>query len=90
VLRVLVVGNGAREHAITKKLAEGEDEIFAVMSRTNPGIAKLAKEVRIGDITNPETYRDLYKIDIAFLGPEAPLAAGVADRLNDLGVPVVS
>jgi phosphoribosylamine--glycine ligase len=89
VLKVLVVGNGAREHAITKKLAEGEDEIFAVMSRMNPGIAKLAKEVRIGDITNPEIYRDLSKIDIAFIGPEAPLAAGVADRLNDLGVPVV-
>jgi phosphoribosylamine--glycine ligase len=88
-LRVLVVGNGAREHAITKKLAEGEDEISAVMSRMNPGIARLAKEVKIGDITDPEIYRDFSKIDIAFIGPEAPLAAGVTDRLNDLGVPVV-
>ena len=43
-MKILVIGNGAREHAITKKLAEGEDEIFAVMSGMNPGIAKLAKE----------------------------------------------
>jgi phosphoribosylamine--glycine ligase len=88
-LKVLVVGNGAREHSIAMKLGEGDEEIFAVMSRMNPGIAKLSKEVLIGDITDPEIYKRFIGVDIAFIGPEAPLAAGVADRLNDLGIPVI-
>ena len=88
-MKVLVVGHGAREHAIAKKLAEGDVELHAVMSRRNPGIASLAKGVEIGDITDPEIYIRFGDMDIAFIGPETPLAAGVADRLIGMGVPVV-
>jgi phosphoribosylamine--glycine ligase len=89
VLEVLVVGNGAREHAIAKKLAEDGVEVHAAMSRRNPGIAGLSERVKIMDINDPELYGGFADVDIAFIGPEAPLAAGITDKLNELGVPVV-
>jgi len=88
-LRVLVVGNGAREHAIAKKLAEEDLELHAAMSRLNPGIAALAGRVEVMDINDTGNYSRFRGADLAFIGPEAPLAAGVADRLSELGVPVV-
>jgi phosphoribosylamine--glycine ligase len=88
-LKVLVVGHGAREHAIVKKLMEEDVEIFAAMSRRNPGIAKAATRVEIFDLTRLESYDRFDEVDIAFIGPEAPLAAGVADHLLSLEIPVV-
>jgi phosphoribosylamine--glycine ligase len=89
VLRVLVVGNGAREHAIAKKLAQDDIELWAAMSKRNPGIASLSRRVEIIDIDKPSDYDRFRGVDIAFIGPEAPLAAGITDHLNGLGVPVV-
>ncbi len=83
------MGNGAREHAIAKKLAEEEIELCAAMSRLNPGIAALAERVEVMDINDTGNYSRFSGLDLAFIGPEAPLAAGVADRLSELGVPVV-
>jgi len=89
MMKVLVVGNGAREHAITKALAQSDVELYAAMARRNPGIAGLSKETVIMDINDTEAYGRFKGIDLAFIGPEAPLAAGVTDTLNALGVPVV-
>ncbi len=83
------MGNGAREHAIAKKLAEEDLELHAAMSRLNPGIAALAERVEVMDINDTGNYSRFSGLDLAFIGPEAPLAAGVADRLSELGVPVV-
>ena len=88
-MKVLVVGQGAREHAIAKKLAEADVELHAAMSRRNPGIASISKRVEIMDITDTSLYDRFKDMDVAFIGPEAPLAAGATDRLNGLGVPVV-
>ncbi|MCJ7573654.1 phosphoribosylamine--glycine ligase, partial [Candidatus Bathyarchaeota archaeon] len=88
-MRVLVVGNGAREHAIAKKLAQDDIELWAAMSKRNPGIASLSRRVEIIDIDKPSDYDRFRGVDIAFIGPEAPLAAGITDHLNGLGVPVV-
>ncbi len=88
-MKILVVGSGAREHAITKKLAEEDVELTAAMSRLNPGIASLCEKVDIMDIDNPEEYNRFNNIDLAFIGPEAPLAAGVSDKLVSLGVPTM-
>jgi phosphoribosylamine--glycine ligase len=89
MMKVLVVGNGAREHAIAKALARSDVELYAAMARRNPGIAGLSKEVVILDINDTEAYGRFEDIDAAFIGPEAPLAAGVTDALNQIGVPVV-
>ncbi len=88
-MKVLVVGQGAREHAIAKKLAKADVELHAAMSRLNPGIAIISKRVEIMDITDMRLYDRFKDVDVAFIGPEAPLAAGATDRLNGLGVPVV-
>jgi len=87
-MKALVVGNGAREHAITKKLAEDGVEVTAAMPKMNPGIAALSKTVEIMDINNPGGYSRFKDVDLAFIGPEAPLAAGISDTLWSLEVPV--
>lgn len=88
-MKVLVVGHGAREHAIAKKLAQEDLELVAAMSRLNPGIAALSERVEVFDINDPAEYGRFRDVDLAFVGPEAPLAMGVSDRLWELGVPVV-
>ncbi len=88
-MKVLVVGHGAREHAIAKSLAQSEVELHAAMGRRNPGIAALSKRVEVMDITDTKLYERFSDVDIAFIGPEAPLAAGVTDHLNEMGIPVV-
>ena len=88
-MKVLVVGHGAREHAIAKSLAQSEVELYAAMGRRNPGIAGLSKDVEIMDINDPKPYERFKSVDIAFIGPESALAAGVTDRLQGLGVEVM-
>jgi phosphoribosylamine--glycine ligase len=88
-MKVLVVGHGAREHAIAKKLAQEDLELVAAMSRLNPGIAALSERVEVFDINDPAEYGRFKGADLAFVGPEAPLSTGVSDRLWELGMPVV-
>jgi phosphoribosylamine--glycine ligase len=87
-MKVLVVGHGAREHAIAKALTGEGVELHAAMGRRNPGIAGLSKSIKIMDINDTGSYDDFKGMDVAYIGPEAPLAAGVSDRLIELGVPV--
>jgi len=88
-MKVLVVGNGAREHAIAKKVHADGAELVSAMSKRNPGIAALSKRIEIMDIDKPEGYDRFKGVDIAFVGPETPLAAGIADHLSIIGIPVV-
>jgi phosphoribosylamine--glycine ligase len=88
-MKVLVVGNGAREHAIARKLAQEDTELWAAMSKLNPGIAALSSRVEIMDINNPTEYTRFKDADLAYIGPEDPLSRGVSDALWNLGVPVV-
>jgi phosphoribosylamine--glycine ligase len=88
-MKVLVVGHGAREHAIAKKLAQEDLELVSAMSRLNPGIAALSERVEVFNTDDPAEYERFRDVDLAFVGPEAPLATGVSDRLWELGVPVV-
>jgi phosphoribosylamine---glycine ligase len=90
VSKVLVVGNGAREHAIVKKLAQEDIEVTAAMAKLNPGIAALSKRVEIMDINDVDGYAKFKDHNLAFVGPEAPLAVGVSDKLDALGVTVAA
>ncbi|MGQ4911052.1 MAG: phosphoribosylamine--glycine ligase [Candidatus Thorarchaeota archaeon] len=88
--RVLLVGNGAREHALARALKASDVDIVAHMDRQNPGIAALADEISIGSITDFKTLPSLHDIDYAVIGPEAPLYAGISDFITDNGVPCVA
>ncbi|NLI61844.1 MAG: phosphoribosylamine--glycine ligase [Methanosarcinaceae archaeon] len=93
-MKVLLVGSGGREHAIADAIARSSDKplLFAVMSKKNPGIAKLCTDFKINnesDFENIVKYAKEKDINIAIVGPEAPLSAGVSDALWNAGIPVV-
>ncbi len=87
--RVLLVGNGAREHAIGVALKNADVSIHAHMERRNPGIAGLADEISIGSMGDFLKLSDLVGIDYAVIGPEAALEAGFSDFLSNQGIPCV-
>lgn len=86
---VLLVGGGGREHAIARSLSDSDATLYACAGNKNPGIARLAAGFKTLDTTNPTAVRS-YAQDVdatlAVIGPEAPLAAGVADALDDAGI----
>jgi phosphoribosylamine--glycine ligase len=86
---VLLVGGGGREHAIARALADSDAELYACAGNRNPGIAAVAAGFETLDTTTPPavvSYAEEVDADIAVIGPEAPLATGVADALDDAGV----
>ncbi|WP_402844546.1 phosphoribosylamine--glycine ligase [Microbacterium sp. GXS0129] len=89
-MKILVLGSGAREHAIVLALRaeSSEHELFAAPG--NAGIARDATVVPV-DANDPVSVTDFaqtHSIDLVVVGPEAPLIAGVADRLRATGIPV--
>ncbi len=92
-MKVLLVGGGGREHAIADAIARSRKapELYAAMSRQNPGIVRLCKDFLLVSETDKKVvdYAIQNKIELAVIGPEAPLAAGIPDMLWDAGIPVV-
>ncbi len=89
-MKILVLGSGAREHAIILALGREETphELFAA-----PGNAGIAQDATLVDLdaNDPAAVTDYALtrgIDLVVIGPEAPLVAGVADRLREQGIPV--
>ncbi|AUZ88016.1 phosphoribosylamine--glycine ligase [Arthrobacter sp. MDT1-48-3] len=89
-MKVLVLGPGGREHAIVRALLA---DPFVGEVHAAPGNAGIAADVPTHDIdaNDPAVVTDLARrlgSDLVVIGPEAPLAAGVADALLDAGIPV--
>jgi phosphoribosylamine--glycine ligase len=87
-MNVLVVGTGGREHALCWRLRAGGHAVIAAPG--NPGMAEVATcvDVSAGD---PDALAALAlerRVDLVVIGPEAPLVAGVADRLRRHGLAV--
>ena len=92
-MKVMVVGGGGREHAIARALSLSEEVILlSAMAKRNPGIASLSSDVLIEKETNiPSVLKFAVSrgADYAVIGPEAPLEAGIVDRLEEKGIPCI-
>jgi phosphoribosylamine--glycine ligase len=78
-MKILVIGSGGREHALTWKLAQSPGvEMYAAPG--NPGMARLARCI---------SSLDEIKADLVVVGPEAPLVDGIVDRMRGNGVRIV-
>ena len=91
-MKVLVVGSGAREHAIVKALAADPGVDAVIAAPGNPGMDAVALcEVLPGGILDGPGVAELashHGVDLVVVGPEAPLVAGVADAVRAAGIPV--
>jgi phosphoribosylamine--glycine ligase len=89
-MKILVVGGGGREHAISHALAlQSAVEVVSVMGKRNPGIARIASAVLIEKETQVRRIVEFasgQQADIAIIGPEAPLEAGITDALEEAGI----
>ena len=88
---ILVIGSGAREHAIVRSLERSphEKKLYCLASNMNPGIAELCDQLTVGNINDPDfvvNYAQEIVAKLAFIGPENPLENGVADALWDAGI----
>jgi phosphoribosylamine--glycine ligase len=88
-MRVLAVGGGGREHAIVKALARSGAEVLSVMKNRNPGIARASSDLLLAKETDVEKvirFAESRKVELAVIGPESPLEAGLADALTERGI----
>lgn len=88
--KVLVIGSGGREHAIVYQLSRSAQVSQIFCAPGNAGIAKLAQCVAIKDTDVDQllAFAKDNQIDLCVVGPEAALAAGVADAFREAGIPV--
>lgn len=93
-MNILVIGSGAREHAITEALSRSERQpnLYCCGTAINPGIKQHCQGYWVGDINDRSAVSQqaqAWDISLAIIGPEAPLEEGLADELWSLSIPVI-
>lgn len=88
-MKLLIVGNGGREHALLWKLHHDSPSVDFHITSGNGGTHALAKSVSLSptDVDGIARWADTEDVDLVVVGPEAPLAAGLVDALHERGVP---
>src|ERR1700712_3809811 len=89
-MKVLIVGGGGREHALAWKLTQDQPSIEIIAAPGNPGLATLGRCVQVSsdDLQGIVALAIKEKPQLVVIGPEAPLAAGLADALRTVGIAV--
>lgn len=89
-MKILLLGSGGREHALADALSRENTAIELLSAPGNPGLAELGRLVAINP-ADPHTVAALAEqeqVDLVVVGPEAPLANGVVDYLQQRRIPV--
>jgi phosphoribosylamine---glycine ligase len=90
-MKLLVIGSGGREHALTWKLRESQHSEDIFCAPGNPGITQEGECLPV-DVTNPLAVLEVaqeVKADLTVIGPEAPLVAGVVDVFEKAGLAII-
>lgn len=90
-MRVLLVGAGGRESAIAEALSR-DSKVYVVAKHLNPGIKRLADKYGLAKETDVQKVLEFalkWNVDLAFIGPEAPLEKGIVNILEENGIPTV-
>ena len=90
-MKILVLGSGGREHALTWRLVHDPDVTEVVAAPGNPGMAALVRTVQV-DLTRPADVLALARaegVDLTVVGPEAPLELGLADTFRSEGLAIL-
>lgn len=93
-MNFLIVGSGAREHTMARSIKKSKtpNKLFCFASNRNPGIEEISEILEIGKIAEPQAVSNFavnHSIDLAIIGPEAPLANGVVDSLQAINIQCV-
>jgi len=93
MIKILLLGSGAREHCIAETLKKNKETVlFSYLKSKNPGIVSLSKDFEIGaynDLAKIRNYAQKIKPDFTFIGPEEPLNNGVVDLLNEMNIDAI-
>lgn len=89
-MRILIVGNGGREHALLWKLKRDAPNAEFFATRPNGGMAAHCQPVALAptDVEALSGWAAAHRVDLTVVGPEAPLASGIVDRFRAKGLPV--
>src|SRR5882757_11447186 len=88
-VRVLVIGAGAREHALLLAMAQDPAVTALGCAPGNAGTRAVAEQLRLADVTDAAETTALatdWAADLVVIGPEVPLVAGVADAVRNAGI----
>ena len=92
-MKILLIGGGAREHAIAQALKRNPStELYTLMKNKNPGIFAISEKVSFNSETDLDAIKSFVeeiKPELVVIGPEAPLGVGASDMLWDMGAPTV-
>lgn len=88
-MKILLLGSGGREHALADALSRENTSVELIAAPGNPGIAELARTLAINanDPHEVAALAEQEQVGLVVVGPEAPLAAGVVDYLQQRGIP---
>ncbi|WP_028938380.1 phosphoribosylamine--glycine ligase [Pseudonocardia spinosispora] len=88
-MRVLVIGSGAREHALVLAMAQDPSVTALACASGNAGTQTVAEKLGLADVADPDEVTALarqWRADLVVVGPEVPLVAGVADAVRADGI----